>query len=257
MAYKNLISPEFRLDLGKYILEDGIMVEYVSSADAHADWARINLDEELIGSVMICSGDEYSVDLGYEDEYANLLTGTIEKDQTPDWKEIIVKDDYWKLEACYVCATFVKCTPQDIVRYLLTQAGITNYELSVENYRDTDRFVVENKKASEVLKMLNTFYGISVDYYFRNGIFYWGCRPEQKDIYVLDEENNILDMEMYGSMWCADTVGIPWIHHSDIIEVEHTLYTGYAQAKKIVIKRDEKGFIRQSIYFVPVEEEGI
>ena len=45
MAYKNLISPEFRLDLGKYILEDGIMVEYVSSADDHADWARINLDE--------------------------------------------------------------------------------------------------------------------------------------------------------------------------------------------------------------------
>lgn len=63
MAYKNLISPEFRLDLGKYILEDGIMVEYVSSADDHADWARINLDEELIGSVTICSGDEYSVDL--------------------------------------------------------------------------------------------------------------------------------------------------------------------------------------------------
>ena len=185
MAYKNLISPEFRLDLGKYILEDGIMVEYVSSADDHADWARINLDEELIGSVTICSGDEYSVDLGYEDEYDNLLTGTIEKDQTPDWKEIMVKDDYWKLEACYVCATFVKCTPQDIVRYLLTQSGITNYELSVENYRVTDRFVVENKKASEVLKMLNTFYGISVDYYFRNGIFYWGCRPAQKDIYVL------------------------------------------------------------------------
>jgi len=64
-------------------------------------------------------------------------------------------------------------------------------------------------------------------------------------------------MEMYGSMWCADTVGIPWIHHSDIIEVEHTLYTGYALAKKIVIRRDEKGFIRQSIYFVPAEEEGI
>ena len=252
MAYKNLISPQVRVSIGPYILEDGMAAEYISSAEAHADWCRISLDDELIGYVTISAGDDASMELGYDDDYDMLLKGTVRTGQENDWKEIIVKDDFWKLESCAVKATFLKCTPQDIVRYLLTLAGIKDFKLSDELFNTRGVFVAENKKASEVLKMINAFWDIQVEYFFAGGTFYWGCQPKQEEIYVLEEDNSILDLEPYGTMWCAETIGIPRIHHSEMVEIQHTLYDGYGKVKKIVIRRDEKGFIRQSVYFVPV-----
>lgn len=250
MEYRNLISPEFKVEIGAYVLEDGIEVEYISSKEAHADWCRIHFTEELIGHLSIHTGDEVTVELGYEDDYDRLLVGSVGPLPKEEWKEFIVKDDFRLLETISIKATFVKCTPQDIVKYLLTAAGIGKFELSEAAYGDRDIFVAESMSASEVLKTINTFWGISIDYYFWEGIFYWGCKPKQDYVYVLEEGNNILNLEPYGTMWCADTIGIPWIHHSQIIEVEHTLYSGQGEVQKVVLNRDEKGFVRQNIYFL-------
>lgn len=251
--YKNLISPEIRISIGNYILEEGLSFECVSSKESHSDWCKIILDDELKEYVNICDFDNASVELGYDDDFDTLISGFVRSGADAYWKEIMIKDEMLLIERLKIKATFLGCTAQDVVKYVLSAAGIENYVLSKESYGVRDSFVVDSKNGTDVLKTINSYWGISADYFFFRGTFYWGCKPEQEDVYVLNEYDNILDLDMQGTLWCAETIGIPWIHHSEIVEIEHEKYTGYGMVEKVVIRSNEKGYVRQSIYFRAVE----
>lgn len=247
-----LIAPEFRVTVGRYILTGGIEVECFSSKESHMDWCRVELSPELQGCLSFEDMDEAKVELGYDGDYDNLIIGYARHEKEDYWKEIMIKDDLMKLERVEIKATFVDCEPQDVVRYVLACAGIGDYVLSDNHYGKRDRLVIDKQNGIQALAEVNSSWGISIPFYFQNRLFYWGARQGQNEIYVLEENETILSLNKYGSLWEAETIAIPWIHHSQQVEVHHSKYEGLAEVQKTIIRSDDTGAVHMYIYF----EEG-
>lgn len=249
MGYKKLIAPEFRISTSKYELTSGIEVECFSSREARSDWCRVELTTQLQNIVTYEDMEEAQVELGYEGEYDVLVPGYCRKTNNDYWKEIMIRDDMIKLERITIKQTFIECTPQDIIKYILMQAGVSDYQLSEEKYGKKSTFFINKQNGIKAIMELNSIWGIENDFFFRNRIFYWGCKPKQEIIYILEENENILSMQKYGDLWEIETLGVPWIHHSQEIEVSHSKYTGTVKVEKTIIRSDSKGYTRMYIYF--------
>ena len=249
MDARKLISPVFRLTTGQYEIVGGMEMECFSSRQARADWCRVSIAPAMEG--MFCYEDMESAvfELGYEDDYDVLLSGYCRKVSGDTWKELLIRDPMIKLERVSVMASFTGCTPQDIIKYVLIQAGIAHYQLTVEVYDTKKLLVIDHCSGVETIEQVNAAWGIDNDFFFRDGIFYWGCVPDQENIYVLEEDENILSLNRYGELYEIETFGVPWIHHSQKIEVAHTNYTGTVKVEKTIIKSDESGYVRMYIYF--------
>lgn len=249
MGYKKLISPEWRVSTEKYELSAGIEVEYYSSREASADWGRVQLTSQLQSVIAYQDMELASIALGYDGEFDTLLTGFCRKTTDDYWKEIIIKDAMIQLERTSIQGTFLDCTPQDIVKYVLSQAGIEHYRLSENAYGKRERLVIAKGNGVQALKQINSGWRTDIRFFFREGIFYWGCKPDQKDVYVLEEGNNILSLQKKGELFEIETLGVPWIHHSEELEVAHAKYSGTVTVEKTIIKSNEQGFTRMYLYF--------
>ncbi len=249
MKSKKLISPEFRVTIGSYIITNGIEVECFSSKDSHMDWCRVELSPELQGRLYFQDMDEASVELGYDGDYDNLITGYVRCEKEDYWKEIMIRDDLMRLERVEIKAAFIDCEPQDIVRYVLACAGIEDYKLSEDHYGKRNRLVIDKRNGIQALAEVNSSWGISIPFYFQNKMFYWGTRQGQDDIYMLEEDETILSLNKYGSLWEAETIAIPWIHHSQQVEVRHSKYEGTVEIQKTIIRSDDTGAVHMYIYF--------
>lgn len=249
MEYKKLIHPEFRITAGEYILTSGIEVECFSSKASHLDWCRVELSNDLKGTMQLHDMDEAEVELGYGDDYDTVMEGYVRKEPGDYWKEIMIKDDLIKLERVRIKGTFIDCTPQDVIRYILTCAGIDDYELSPANYGTMPRLSIEEMDGIRAISEVNAAWGIQAAYYFQNRVFRWGSTKEQEEIYILEENENILSLNKYGDLWEVETLGIPWIHHSQQVEVRHGKYSGIVEVEKTIVRSDDTGAVHMFIYF--------
>ena len=229
MGYKKLISPEFRVTVGDYEVTDGIEVECFSSKESHMDWCRVELSPQLQGVLKFKDMDEASVELGYEDDFDSLIEGYVRCGDT----------DYWK----------------DVIRYVLACAGIEDYVLSDEHYGKKDLFVIDRKSGINTIAEVNSSWGIKNPFFFQKKVFYWGTKEEQKEIYVLEEGETILSLNKYGDLWEAETIAIPWIHHSQEVEVQHSKYSGVVTVEKTIVRSDDTGAVHMYIYFAGGEKD--
>lgn len=255
MGYKKLISPEFRVTVGDYEVTDGIEVECFSSKESHMDWCRVELSPQLQGVLKFKDMDEASVELGYEDDFDSLIDGYVRCGDTDYWKEIMIKDDMMKLDRVTIKASFVDCEPQDVIRYVLASAGIEDYVLSDEHYGKKDLFVIDRKSGINTIAEVNSSWGIKNPFFFQKKVFYWGTKEEQKEIYVLEEGETILSLNKYGDLWEAETIAIPWIHHSQEVEVQHSKYSGIVTVEKTIVRSDDTGAVHMYIYFAGGEKD--
>ena len=255
MGYKKLISPEFRVTVGDYEVTDGIEVECFSSKESHMDWCRVELSPQLQGVLKFKDMDEASVELGYEDDFDSLIDGYVRCGDTDYWKEIMIKDDMMKLDRVTIKASFVDCEPQDVIRYVLACAGIEDYVLSDEHYGKKDLFVIDRKSGINTIAEVNSSWGIKNPFFFQKKVFYWGTKEEQKEIYVLEEGETILSLNKYGDLWEAETIAIPWIHHSQEVEVQHSKYSGIVTVEKTIVRSDDTGAVHMYIYFAGGEKD--
>lgn len=249
MKTKKLITPRFRVTVGKYQLTDGMEVECFSSNESHMDWCRVELTTKLQGVLKFEDMDEAVVELGYGNDYDTLINGYVRCSGADYWKEIMIKDDMMKLEKVTIKATFIDCTPQDVIRYVLTCAGIENYVLSDENFGKKDTFVVDKRSGINTIAEVNSSWGISKSYFFQDKVFYWGTLKGQEERYVLEEGQTILSLNKYGELWEAETIAIPWIHHSQKVEVRHNKYSGTVEVEKTIVRSDDTGAVHMYIYF--------
>ena len=192
MGVKKLISPEFKVTVGDYEVTEGIEVECFSSKESHMDWCRVELSPQLQGVLKFKDMDEASVELGYEDDFDSLIEGYVRCGDTDYWKEIMIKDDMMKLDRVTIKASFVDCEPQDVIRYVLTCAGIEDYVLSDENYGKKSLFVIDRKSGINTIAEVNSSWGIKNPFFFQKKVFYWGTKEEQEEMYVLEEGETIL-----------------------------------------------------------------
>lgn len=246
---KNLITPEFKVKLKEFILRDGIEVECFSSRESKTDWCSVVLTSQLQKLISYEDLEPAAVMLGYDEDYDNLITGYAQKKRTDYWKEILIKDDMIKLERTEVRDTFEHCEPQDIVRFILTRAGVENYVLSDVNYSTRDIVVLNKLNGISAIKAVGSAWNMDTDFFFRDGVFYWGCKPPQDLVYILEEGRNILSLKRYGTLFEIETLGVPWIHHSQVVRVIHSKYSGLVNVEKTIVKSDVDGRVRMYIYF--------
>lgn len=240
-----LTTPQFRVALGNYELSSGFEVECFSSKTEKMDWGMIRIDPELDEYLNVKSGDPAKIELGYDDEYDELLNGRCMVRGT----EILVKDDMTRIQGVRIKATFLDATPQDIVRYILAQAGINDYELAEQDFGKRAVTPIDRTSGLAALADINAAWGISQPWFFRSGKFCWGTKEEQPEMYVLEEGSTILSLNKYGTLWEAETLAIPWIHHSQVIEVHHDKFYGTGEVEKTVLRTDRQGAVRMYISF--------
>lgn len=118
-----------------------------------------------------------------------------------------------------------------------------------------DILLEDTKTAINTIAEVNSSWGIKNPFFFQKKVFYWGTKEEQKEIYVLEEGETILSLNKYGDLWEAETIAIPWIHHSQEVEVQHSKYSGIVTVEKTIVRSDDTGAVHMYIYFAGGEKD--
>ena len=246
-----LFYPGIGVQIGAYSIKKGIEIETCSDAESYFDWAKIRFTDPYQTKIGIAKGDEMSIYLGYSGIMEEVFTGYVSSpyNRAQGKNEILAKDEMQRLEGVTISETFLDVTPQEIVRYLLEVAGISNFQISQEVYQPKKVVPVAQKNGIQVLEEIRRLWQIQKRFYFSGGVFYWCTNPEQKQTYLFEYGSNIIRLERSMGSWELETVSMPFIHHSQTIKVIHPAYTGSALVKKVLFKTNDAGFIRTYITF--------
>lgn len=132
-----LFYPGIGVQIGAYSIKKGIEIETCSDAESYFDWAKIRFTDPYQTQIGIAKGDEMSIYLGYSGIMEEVFTGYVSSpyNRAQGKNEILAKDEMQRLEGVTISETFLDVTPQEIVRYLLEVAGISNFQISQEVYQ--------------------------------------------------------------------------------------------------------------------------
>lgn len=251
MRTEELFYPELQVVIGSYVLQEGITFASYSDPKTPYDWCRILFTEEFQGSIQVAEKEEVEVYAGYGGSQQLFFKGLVAKNynQAGAKDEILVKDYSLKLAETKVTNTFLDVSPQELVQYGLQEAGILEYELSTQVYRPKAVVSVVQKTVVEFLKEINALWNIQADSYFQLGKFYWGMEPEQQEIYVFEYGSNIISLTRESGFWVLLTVSVPFIGHSQLIEVEHPNISGEFLVSRVSCFVNEDGWLRTKIWF--------
>jgi hypothetical protein len=251
MSETELFYPEISASVGNYNFIKGIEIESYSSKTSYFDWAKIRFTEEFQPKISLASGDKASIELGYDGALEEVFQGYVLKGYNggTSLNEILLKDDMLTLESTSITSTFLNATPREIISFALSKAGVKASVISKTAYPAKKMFAVSKKSIVALLQEINAAWNISVKFFFRGGVFYWGEAPKQTDIYEFNYAKNIISLDRVNGIWELVTVSAPFIHHSDIIRVDHPETSGDFEVSKVVFSTNSTGFIRTYIYF--------
>lgn len=250
MKTLELFYPEIRADIGNYSLKKGVEIEISSNKASYFDWARVKFTEQFQNKVSFAKNDTANIYLGYSGSYNLVFKGYVQKGYGQNsTDEIILKDDMLKLEETFITNTFLDSTPQEIIKYSLGKAGIQKMNITNKTYQSKAVTAVNKKSVINVINQVKTNWNMQEKFYFLDGTFYFGEKPEQSNIYNFQYGNNIITLEKTGGVWNLETVSVPFVKHSQKISVTHPKISGTFEVDKMIFKTKENGFIRTNIYF--------
>ena len=249
---RTYVNPQFRLILQDTELEGGMYVNYRSSKREHCDICKVSFDDAALGIIYGKNVEDCRVDMGIDDDYENIIDGIGTWETEND--ELIIRDEMKKLLDTTIKAAFVESTPQEAIRYVLALCGIYSFCLDDTVYSTKKTFVIDSLNGCDAIREINTAWGIDVGFYMWDGVFYWGKDREQEEIYEITDDN-ILDISCSKGIWEIDVIGIPWLHHSQYINVncEELIAVGFVES--VVIKSANDGSIDMSLRFQEVEDD--
>ena len=248
---QNLFYPDLKVQIGKYVFQKGISLKLCSDKKLPYDWGNLRFTEEFQPSIALEEDASVTVCMGYNGILEEVFYGNLTREYNSYERadEILFKDRMLLLEKVWITDTYLNCTPQDIIEDGLRKAGITQYSLDRMAFPTKSVVSIRQKNMVDVLKQINSLWGIQYHGTFIKGIFYWGVKPEQKEIYEFEYADNILTLNREGGLWELVTVAMPFIQHSQIISVIHPKVTGEFEVEKVVSFTNPQGFTRTSIYF--------
>lgn len=252
MQVEELFYPQVVARLGGYTFQCGVTVEVSSSRETCCDWAKVRFTEDIFQPrISLAKMEPAAIAFGYGDVLDDTFVGYVAKtyNNGDGADEITLKDDMIRLEGTIVNATFQDTTPQEVIAYLLTLAGVTNMVLSQESYPVRARVSIRQATAVQAIRQLHAAWGITVPFYFSGGTFYWGVDPEQDKVYTFEYGVNILTLIRSGGIWELETVSAPFVRHSQKIRVEHPKIRGEYTVRSVRTITNEDGFIRTYIRF--------
>lgn len=251
--YKKLMAPDYRLTLQTVEVTSGLRVNYRSSKAAGCDTCRVYLSPEAQEAIGDADVSDCRVDMGSEDDYDNIIdgSGTWEKDGT----EILVVDGMRKLLDTRIKATFMGCHPQEAIRYILTLCGVEDYQLADTVYGNKKTFAVDNLTGRDAILAVNAAWQLDTPFFYWDDVFWWGKKPDQEYVYELND-GNIIELEKNGQLWTAEVIGMPWLHHSQYINITHSELIAVGEIETVLVETSEKGFTDMYITFREVEDDG-
>lgn len=188
----------------------------------------------------------------------------------PQGTRFLCKDSGIKLFKTEIIQTFLNATPQDIIRFGLRKAGITEMDLDSKSYPAKARFLASGENVSELVRRVNTTWGINNDWYFAGKKFCWNNKLRtDKPVYTYEYGENIIDLEFNtdrdpkGQRKVGATSGggklttivSPFVDHSQEIEI---LWPEVKSTRFIVetVRHylNENGALRTDLYFRELEE---
>ena len=250
MEITELYHPQIAAQVGPYSFDQGIKIEVYSSQESYFDWAKIRFTEQYQPNITLQRKDVAVIELGYSGSMEEVFAGYVAKEYGGDYAdELNLKDEMLLLEETVINSTFMDTTPQEIIGYLLMQAGVKGAQLSPKTYPTRKQVPIRRMNVIQAINAVHAAWGIKQRFFFSGGIFYWGVTPEQSKVYSFEYGVNILTLDKVGGAWELETVAAPFVRHSHKIHVEHPKISGEFEVKKVVTRTNDSGFIRTSIYF--------
>ena len=251
MKTEVLFYPDFQVLIGPYILQRGITFMCYSDPQKPYDWCKISFTEEFQGSIQVNDKADVEIYAGYSGSMVPIFKGIVEKayNMAGAKDEILAKDYSIKLAETKVSNTFLDVTPQELVEFGLLKAGIHDYELAEEIYPLKPVVSIIQKSVVDFLKEINSLWKVDIKSYFRLGKFYWGIEPDQEDVYIFEYGSNIISLTRSSGYWVMLTMCVPFIGHSQMIEIDHPYISGEFQIKRSCHFINEDGWLRTKLWF--------
>ena len=251
METLELFYPRITAQAGGYTFQQGIEIEVSSARDSRMDWAKIRFTDRFKPEITLSRLEPAAILLGYGGAFDEVFTGYVVKPYSTgsSANEIVLKDAMMLLEGLTVNETFLDTTPQEVIRYILAQAGLTELNLTSMVYPARKRLSIRKQSGVQALDAVAAAWGIQVHYFFSGGVFYWGEEPEQSMIYTFEAGRNILSLARRGNLWDLETVSAPFVRHCRPIQVRPPSISGEVEVVRVRHLTNDEGFIRTHIYF--------
>lgn len=251
METMELFYPQIAVRAGAYRFDQGVEVEVHSSRTAYFDWAKIRFTEQFQPRISLDRMDAAAIEMGYNGVLDEVFTGYVAKPYSrgASANEIVLKDEMLLLEQTSVNATFLETTPQEVLAYILGQAGIGKMALSGQGYPTRKRLPIHRQTGIQAINTVNAAWGLKKPFFCSGGVFYWGTSPAQEKVYSFEYGVNILALNRTGGVWELETISAPFVKHSHKILVTHPLISGEFEVSQVLTITNDAGFIRTYIYF--------
>lgn len=163
--------------------------------------------------------------------------------------EVNLKDEMLLLEETIINDTFLNTTPQEMISFFLSKAGLSKMKLASKGYPKRKMLPIREQSVVQAINTVNAAWGLKVPFFFSGGTFYWDEKPEQSKVYTFEHGVNIINLTRAGGVWELETVSAPFVKHSHKINLIHPQISGEREVLKVVSTTNDSGFIRTYIYF--------
>lgn len=251
METLELFYPQIEARAGPYVLDAGIEFEIFSAKSSYFDWAKIRFTEQFQPEIHLARKDPAAIELGYSGVMEEVFTGFVSRPYNygTGADEITLKDEMLLLEDTQINNTFLDTTPQEVISYVLAQAGVSKMKLSAQGFPARKKLPIRQMSGVQAVNAVNAAWNIRKRFFFSGGVFYWGEKPGQQKIYTFEYGVNIINLVRFGGVWELETVSVPFIRHSHKINLIHPKISGEQEVIKVVTYINDDGFIRTKIYF--------
>lgn len=251
METMELFYPQLEVQVGNYTFRRGVEIEACSARTTCFDWARIRFTEQFQSKISVNRKDPAAIRLGYNGGLEELFTGYVAKTYNAgtSLNEIELKDEMLLVEETTINHTFLDAAPQEILAYVLTQAGVSRMKLDGTAYPTRRQLPIRKQTGVQAVRTINAAWGLRVPFFFSGGVFYWNQSPKQDKLYVFEYGVNILALSRTGGLWVLETALAPFVRHSHKIRVIHPRISGDVEVIKVVTATNDAGFLRTTIYF--------
>lgn len=246
-----LFYPEISASVGEYNFMAGVEIEVYSSKKSYYDWAKVRFTEQFRDEILVNKKEKALIELGYDGVFDEVFEGYVSRPYSHGSlaNEIVLKDEMMLLEETIITNTFIDATPQEIISFCLARAGVSEAKLSGKTYPQKQSIPINRKNVIDTINQIHAVWGIGERFFFSNGVFYWGEKPQQDKVYNFEYGVNIISLNRSGGVWELETVSAPFVKHSHVINISHPDVTGEYEVEKVAFITNETGFIRTLIYF--------
>lgn len=241
-------SPEVLVKIGTYTITKHITMEIRLDDEKTFDWANVNFTVELLKQLKIQKGDRAYIYLGYDGELEEILVGDVFSIQN---NKVHIRNDYIKLATRKVIQSFRKCTPQEVLSFMLSRSGVKEYKLSSNVYPIRELLSIGKLTVLEAIKYVEQKWQIKNSVYlFRGECFEWDMQHSQSKVYSFEYGVNILDLQnTCPKVWELTTISVPKIKVLDEININHMKISGTYKVHAINFYVNDYGFVRTKLTF--------